>query len=330
MPKTPKAPKTNVVLLSPYRDRAEFTANLAPEDMDVTLVDPRLGIDAILPLCRDAEAILAIPADVPIDLLKQCPKVKLIQCLSAGYELLDLEAIGEMGVPVANNGGANAIAVAEQTIALMIGICKKMMLQWYHASKERRWRGDLSAMDPLEITGKTVGIVGLGRIGKQVAKRLKGFDTRTIYYDIVEMPKEVQEYVAAEPVPFDDLLRESDLVSLHVPLTRRTRRMISDRELDMMKPTAFLISDARGAVVDEKALYQALKNGRIAGAALDVLEQEPTPADNPLFDLDNVIITPHMAGFSYETSVRTAEFAYDNVRRVVAGDPPESIVTPDD
>ena len=105
-------PKTKVVLLSPYRDRAEFTANLAPEDMDVTLVNPRLGLDEIVPLCRDAEAILAIPADVPIELLKQCPKVKLIQCLSAGYELLDLEAIGEMGVPVANNGGANAIAVA--------------------------------------------------------------------------------------------------------------------------------------------------------------------------------------------------------------------------
>ena len=323
-------PKTKVVLLSPYRDRAEFAANLAPEDMDVTLVDPRLGLDEIAPLCRDAEAILAIPADVPIELLKQCPKVKLIQCLSAGYELLDLEAIGEMGVPVANNGGANAIAVAEQTIAMMIGICKKMMLQWYHASKERRWRGDLSAMDPLEITGKTVGIVGLGRIGKQVAQRLRGFETKTIYYDILDMPKEVREDLAAEPVPFDDLLRESDLVSLHVPLTRRTRRMISDRELELMKPTAFLISDARGAVVDERALYQALKNGRIAGAALDVLEQEPTPADNPLFDLDNVVITPHMAGFSYETSVRTARFAYDNVRRTVAGDPPESIVTPED
>ena len=323
-------PKTKVVLLSPYRDRAEFAANLAPEDMDVTLVDPRLGLDEIAPLCRDAEAILAIPADVPIELLKQCPKVKLIQCLSAGYELLDLEAIGEMGVPVANNGGANAIAVAEQTIAMMIGICKKMMLQWYHASKERRWRGDLSAMDPLEITGKTVGIVGLGRIGKQVAQRLRGFETKTVYYDILDMPREVQEDLAAEPVPFDDLLRESDLVSLHVPLTRRTRRMISDRELELMKPTAFLISDARGAVVDERALYQALKNGRIAGAALDVLEQEPTPADNPLFDLDNVVITPHMAGFSYETSVRTAQFAYDNVRRTVAGDPPESIVTPED
>ena len=323
-------PKIKVVLLSPYPDRAEFTVNLAPEDMDVAWVDNRASLEEKIALCRDAEAILAIPADVSIELLKQCPRVKLIQCLSAGYELLDLEAIGEMGIPVANNGGANAIAVAEQTIALMIGICKKMMLQWYNASKRRQWRGGLSAMDPVEITGKTVGIVGLGRIGKQVAKRLRGFDTRTIYYDIIDMPQEVREELAAEPVPFDDLLRESDLVSVHVPLTRRTRGMISDRELDLMKPTAFLISDARGPVVDERALYQALKNGRIAGAALDVLEEEPTPADNPLFDLDNVVITPHMAGFSYETSVRTAQFAYDNVRRTLAGSPPESIVTPED
>ena len=323
-------PKTKVVILSPYRDRAEFAANLAPEDMDVVLVDPRSGMDEMAALCRDAEAILCVPAAVPIELLKQCPKVKLIQCLSAGYELLDMEAIGEMGVPVANNGGANAISVAEQTIALMIGICRKMMQQWYNASKERRWRGGLSAMDPVEITDKTVGIIGLGRIGKQVAKRLRGFDTRTIYYDIVEMPQDVQEELAAAPVSFDDLLRESDFVSVHVPLTRRTKGMISDRELEMMKPTAFLISDARGSVVDERALYQALKNGRIAGAALDVLEQEPTPTDNPLFELDNIIITPHMAGFSYETSVRTAQFAYANVRRAVTGEEPESIVTAQD
>ena len=322
--------KTRVALLSPYPDQAEFTASLTPPDMDVTFVDDRRSHEEKVALCRDAEAIITIPANVSPELLKQCPKVKLVQTLSAGYELLDLEAIGEMGIPVANNGGANAIAVAEQTIALMIGICKKMMLQWYSASKERRWMGDLSAMDPVEITGKTVGIVGLGRIGKQVAKRLIGFDTRTIYHDIVEMSQAVQRDLRAEPVPFDDLLGESDVVSLHVPLTRRTRGMISDRELELMKPTAFLISDCRGPVVDERALYQALKNGRIAGAGLDVLEEEPTPVDNPLFELDNVVITPHMAGFSYETSVRAAEFAYSNIKRVLAGEPPESIVTPED
>jgi phosphoglycerate dehydrogenase-like enzyme len=322
--------KTKVAFLSPYRDRAEFIIGLAPSDLEVTLVDSALPEEEKAAMCREAEAIITLPANVSVDLLRRCPRVKLIQTLSAGYELLDLGAIGEMGIPVANNGGANAVAVAEQTIALMIGICKRVMLQWHTASKDRRWRGNLSGMDMVEVTGKTVGIVGLGRIGKQVAKRLKGFDTSTIYYDIVEMPPEVQRELNAHPVAFDELLRQSDIVTLHVPLTRRTRGMIGDRELEMMKPTAFLISDCRGPVVDERALYQALKNGRIAGAGLDVLEQEPTPADNPLFELDNVVITPHMAGFSYETNLRAADFAYSNIRRVLSGQPPESLVTPED
>jgi phosphoglycerate dehydrogenase-like enzyme len=234
-----------------------------------------------------------------------------------------------MGIPIANNGGANAIAVSEQTIALMVSVCKRMMAQWHSAVQERRWRGDLTGLDMVEITNKTVGVVGLGRIGKQVAKRLKGFDTRTIYYDIVEMTQEVQEELNARPVSFEELLGQSDIVTLHVPLTPRTRGMIGERELDMMKATAFLINACRGPVVDERALYQALQNRRIAGAGLDVLEEEPTPSDNPLFKLDNVVITPHMAGFSYETSLRAADFAYSNIKRVIAGEPPESLITPD-
>ena len=134
----------------------------------------------------------------------------------------------------------------------------------------------------------------------------------------------------AEPVELDELLRESDIVSLHVPLTRRTRGMISDCELALMKPTAYLINACRGPVVDEKALHRALVDGQIAGAGLDVLEQEPTPTDNPLFDLDNVLITPHMAGTSEETNQRAADFAYGNIARVLAGEPPESVVTPED
>ena len=182
----------------------------------------------------------------------------------------------------------------------------------------------------VEITNKTVGIVGLGRIGKHVAKRLKGFDTVTIYYDILDMPVEVQRELNAEPVSLEELLDRSDIVTLHVPLTRKTRGMIGERELEMMKPAAYLISTCRGPVVDEKALYWALMNGRIAGAGLDVMEQEPTPVDNPLFELDNVVITPHTAGFSHETNLRAAEFAYSNIVRVIAGKPPESLITPDD
>jgi phosphoglycerate dehydrogenase-like enzyme len=139
----------------------------------------------------------------------------------------------------------------------------------------------------------------------------------------------VQQDLSARPVPFEELLQESDLVSLHVPLNCRTRGMISDRELEMMKDTAYLINACRGPVVDEAALLRALRDNRIAGAGLDVLEEEPTPVDNPLFDLENVVITPHMAGTSHETNLRAAAFAYGNILRVLRGEEPESLITPE-
>ena len=292
--------------------------------MDNTLPD-----DEKVPICKDAEVFITMPADVSVDLLRRCPNVKLIQTLSAGYDRLDVKVIGEMGIPIANNGGANAIAVSEQAIALMVSVCKKLMVQWHTTVNERRWRESLMNLHMTEVTNKTVGIVGLGRIGKQVAKRLKGFDTRTLYYDVLEIPPEIQLELSAQPVSFEELLAQSDIVTLHVPLAPTTRGMIGERELEQMKPTAYLINTCRGPVVDEQALYQALKVGRIAAAGLDVLEQEPTPTDNPLLELDNVIITPHMAGISHETNLRAADFAYSNIRRVLAGERPESLITPD-
>jgi phosphoglycerate dehydrogenase-like enzyme len=299
----------------------------APDDLEITVVDPALSEQEKIELCRDADAI--ITSDITTNVLKECPNVKLIQTLSAGYDRMDLEAILEMGIPVANNGGANAIAVSEHSIALMISIGRNLMLQWNSTTKERKWRGALYQSDLSELTDKTVGIVGLGRIGKNVAKRLTGFDTHTIYYDIVDIPKDVQQELKAEPVPFDELLQTSDIVSMHVPLTRRTRGMMSDREFDMMKPTALLINACRGPVVDEAALYRALTEDKIAAAGLDVLEVEPTPKDNPLFELDNVVITPHMAGQSQETALRAANFAYGNILRVLSGETAESLVTPE-
>ena len=299
----------------------------APDHLEVTVVDPSLSEAEKIELCRDADAL--ITSDLSTNVLRECPKVKLIQTLSAGYDRLDLESILEMGIPVANNGGANAISVSEQTIGLMIGIGRNLMAQWESTTRQRQWRGSLYQTDLSEVTDKTVGIVGLGRIGRQVAKRLTGFDTRTIYYDVVDIPDDIKQELKAEPVSFEELLEMSDIVSLHVPLTRRTRGMMSDREFGMMKQTAFLINACRGPVVDEAALYRALTEGQIAGAGLDVLEVEPTPAENPLFDLDNVIITPHMAGQSQETALRAAHFAYGNILRVLSGGEAESLVTPE-
>ena len=320
-------PTWKVSYFSGVGGRPEVMLAQAPDDLEITVVDPALSEQEKIDLCRDADAI--ITSDITTNILRECPNVKLIQTLSAGYDRMDLEAILEMGIPVANNGGANAIAVSEHSIALMISIGRNLMLQWNSTTKERQWRGALYQSDLSELTDKTVGIVGLGRIGKNVAKRLTGFDTHTIYYDIVDIPGDVQKELKAEPVDFDELLQTSDIVSMHVPLTRRTRGMMSDREFDMMKPTAFLINACRGPVVDEAALYRALTEGKIAAAGLDVLEVEPTPKDNPLFELDNVVITPHMAGQSQETALRAATFAYGNILRVLSGETAESLVTPE-
>ncbi len=320
-------PSWKIAYYSGVGGRPQIMLDQAPGEFEITLVDPTLSEAEKIELCRDADAL--ITSDVSVNVLQNCPNVKLIQTLSAGYDRMDLEAILEMGIPVANNGGANAISVSEQTLGLMIGIGRNLMAQWDTTTKERNWRGNLYQTDLTEITDKTVGIVGLGRIGRQVAKRLTGFDTRTIFYDVVDIPEDVQREVKAEPVGFDELLQTSDFVSMHVPLTRRTRGMMSDREFDLMKPTAFFINLCRGPVVDEAALYRALTEGKIAGAGLDVLEVEPTPADNPLFDLDNVIITPHMAGQSQETALRAAIFACENIMRVLTGGEAESLVTPE-
>ena len=320
-------PTSKVAYFSPPGDRADYMVERAPEDIEIVLVDPALSDDEKASLCRDVEAIISM--DVSLDVLRQCPNVKLIQTTSAGYDRLDLAAILEMGILVANNGGANAIAVSEHTIAMMISLSGKLWHQYDFTMKQRAWKGEMDRYRVLEITDKTVGIVGMGRIGKQVAKRLKGFDTKTIYYDVIDIPQDVQQDLNATPVSFEEVLRESDIVTLHVPLTRRTRGMISDRELEMMKPTAFLVNCCRGPVVDEKALHRALSRGTIAAAGLDVLEEEPTPADNPLFDLDNVVITPHMAGPGEESTQRAATFAYYNIGRVLSGESAESLVTPE-
>lgn len=317
------------VLSSMAQEQLNLFLSHLPPDLEVTAVDNRLSDEEKIARCRDVDAMIVSPADVSVDVVRACPRLKLIQSLSAGYDRLDIRAIGELGVPVANNGGANSIAVSEQTIGLMLMVSKKMAQSWYTAAKDRKWRGNLSTVAMHEITGKSIGIVGLGRIGKQLARRLKGFACEVVYHDILTFLPELEEELAVKRVPFEELLRTSDIVTLHVPLTPLTRKMIGRRELAMMKPSAILINACRGPVVDEKALYDALRSGRIAGAGLDVLEQEPTPVDNPLLGLENVVVTPHMAGSSYETVLKGAAFASENIHRVMAGQPPESLVTPE-
>ncbi len=320
-----------VVLLSPDGEQLEGFRRLAPEGVEIGWVDSSLPIEEQAEQMRETVSVIAVPSVFPVELARACPNLRLVQTISAGTNMMDLQALGELGVKVANNGGGNAVAVAEHTITLMVSVYRKLQLQLQYV-KERKWAGDIRESwfeDAYELTGKTVGIVGFGRIGQSVARRLQGWECELLYSDVVNFPAELERELNVRRVERDELLRESDIVTLHVPLNRHTRAMLSDREFGMMKPNAVLINACRGPVVDEAALIRAMQDEKIAGAGLDVLEEEPTSPDNPLLDMDRVLVTPHLAGFGQEATAKSRAFAVRNTTSVAAGADPDSVVLPE-
>jgi phosphoglycerate dehydrogenase-like enzyme len=253
---------------------------------------------------------------------KRAPKLRLVQLLSAGYDRIDIEAARRAGVAVCNNGGANSTAVSEHAIMLMLAVSRSLM--WQHANVSGgRWRGNNASETKLyEMYGKTLGIVGLGTIGKKTAKLARAFGMRVQYYDTVRLSEEHAEQIGVRFALLEELLKSSDIVSLHVPLLAETRHMINADRLKLMKQSAYLINTCRGPVVDETALVEALTNGTIAGAGLDVFEQEPPPPNNPLFPLPNVVLTAHFAGPTWDTQYSRFRNAFDNCQRVARGDKP--------
>ncbi len=257
---------------------------------------------------------------------RAAPQLRLVQLISAGYDRIDLAAARQAGVPIANNGGSNALAVAEHTLMLMLATLKRGV--WLHSNVVAgNWRvGGFDEHRLYELAGKTVGIIGLGTIGKKVARRVRAFDAEIIYYDIVRLTEDQEDALGVRFVLFEELLGAADVVTLHVPLNERTHRFMGATQFAAMKPGAILINTCRGPVVDEAALHQALTTGRIAAAGLDVLVEEPPPKNHPLFALDNVIITPHMAGPTWENWSRAFRNSFDNIQRVAAGRPPLWVV----
>ena len=187
---------------------------------------------------------------------------------------------------------------------------------------------DLGSRGGTKVAGKTLGLVGAGNIGRKVARRLAAFEARVIYYDVVSAP-EIEKDLGARRVSLEELLREADIISLHVPATPETEGIIGREALGMMKPTTVLLNTSRGPAVDEEALVEALRENRIAGAGLDVFCTEPFPADHPFVQQDNVVLSPHVAGHGYEGWFRRSRFAWENIRRVATGEPPLSLVLPE-
>ena len=245
--------------------------------------------------------------------------------MSAGYEWLDLDAFRNAKIPVANNGGANAPTVAEHALLLILAVYKKLPLH-HNTLHAGRWLGLQETLQMREFRGKTLGIVGFGRIGQELARLASGFQTTIRYYDTVRAPAALEQELHAELLPLDELLSQADVVSVHTPLTAQTQGIINARALKLMKPSAILVNTSRGPVIDEVALVEALREKQIAAAGLDVFAVEPMPTDSPLLSLENVVLTPHIAGVTLDTWARRLAFGFANVQRVAEGHAPESVI----
>lgn len=306
-------------------ETAALLVQHAPSDYTVSVHPTNLLDEQKIPLVRDADFLILFPAVISEPVLRAATRVKLIQLVSAGFDRLDLNLCRELDIPVANNGGANSTDVAEHTIALILGFYRRM-IEMDHNVRHDRWHAIDSGASTYTIAGKTVGIIGLGKIGQRTAHLLRAFGARLLFYDPYPPPTAVAESLGTQQVSLDDLLRQSDIVTLHVPLNKETQGIIGERELALMKPTALLVNTCRGPVVNEAALTAALQRRQIFGAALDVLEKEPPTPDNPLLKLDNVLFTPHTAGVTYDTWPRRGEFIFANLQRVWAGESPLAVI----
>jgi phosphoglycerate dehydrogenase-like enzyme len=252
-------------------------------------------------------------------------RLKLVQLMSAGYERFNLDGAREARLPVATNGGANAIAVAEHAIMMLLGTLKHVHAL-DAAVRAGNWRGAAGSRRVYELYHSTVGIIGMGRIGQEVAKRLTGWDVTIVYYDPFRLSPEREQALGVRYVELDSLLRTADAVTIHVPLNASTHHLIDAESLSLMKPTAVLVNTARGGLVDEAALERAIREGRILGAGLDVMTQEPPPADDPLLDLADVLLTPHTAGPTWQSYPRRFANCFANIERVQRGGKPLWVV----
>lgn len=260
------------------------------------------------------------------DVLRAARRCIFIQQPSTGFEHIDIDAATREGIPVANVAGANTVAVAEHTIMLILACLKKLTLSHEKTGRAEWAQDEMPLYGVFELWGKTLGIIGAGRIGKEVARRARPFGPRIIYCGVHRLPLEKETELGISHCGLDQLVAESDIITVHTPLTPQTENLINADRIARMKSNAILINVSRGSIVDEAALAKALKGKRIQGAGLDVFAEEPISAKNPLLDAPNVILTPHIAGATNESRARIGDMIIDNVVRVLRGEEPINIV----
>jgi glyoxylate reductase len=284
--------------------------------------DPPIDRRSLLRSLGDKQGLLCTITDrIDTEVLDVAPALKVIANYGVGFEHIDVDGATRRGIVVTNTPGVLTEATADLAFALILATARRVV------EGDRRIRqGKFQYWAPLlflgqDVNGTTLGIIGMGRIGTAVARRAKGFGMKLIYHSRTRLSSAEEKELGASWQPLEQLLREADFVTLHVPLTSHTRHLIGSRELELMKSSAYLINTARGPVVDEAALVTALRQGQIRGAGLDVYEQEPELCPG-LADLENVVLLPHLGSATVETRTRMALMAADNLLAGLRGDPP--------
>jgi len=284
----------------------------------------------IIEKVRDVDALVSLLSDsIDAEVFDAAPKLKIVAQMAVGFDNIDIKEATRRGIYVTNTPEVLTESTADFAWALLLSVARRIVeADNYVRSGQWKVGWHPSMLLGRDVHDATLGIVGAGRIGSAVARRAKGFNMKILYYDVVPRP-DLEKDLGAKRVDLDTLFKESDFVSVHVPLMKETYHFVDARRLSLMKRTAFLINNSRGPIVDEKALYDVLKEGRIAGAALDVFEQEPTPTSNLLLKLQNVVVAPHISSASHETRSKMAEMVAENLIAFFEGRTPPNLVNPE-
>lgn len=297
--------------------------SVLPEGFTIARPKSRTDVQEHLELLKDANYIIAGAVPITAEYIKNAPQLKMIQKWGIGVDKIDCKAAEECGVPVNITAGSNALPVAELAVGLMFAVNRRIP----YVDREMRqgkWLKTEMRAQCYMLTGKTVGLIGIGNIAKKVAKMLKGFDNRILYYDIFRLSEEQEAELGVTYSPLEKLMKEADVVSVHVPLLESTRGMVDEKLLRSMKENAIIINTARGGVVDENALVKALQEKWIRGAGLDSYAMEPIPADHPFLKLENCVVTSHNGGGVIDNVVPVTVHAFENIQKFSLGIPVDS------
>ncbi len=256
------------------------------------------------------------------EVIDKADNLKIIARAGVGVDNIDLDAATEKGIMVVNSPESTSITVAEHTMGLLLTMARKLSIA-DKSVKEGKW--EKKRFMGVELRNKTLGVIGMGRIGSQVVNRCKAFEMDAVAYDPY-LPEEVATQMGVELTDLETVLKKADFITIHVPLTPETKHLISTKEFEIMKDTAFITNCARGGIIDEDALYDALKNNKISGVALDVYEEEPPAKDSKLFELDNIVLTPHIAASTKEAQRDAAIIVADEIIRIIKGGTPNNVL----